>query len=70
MKKVRDTDTSTIVSVSNSMRIAKFRRNIDNNVAECYVCERRCRIDSGRKGICGNYVNIDGKLCSIGYGRL
>ncbi|MEM4506769.1 MAG: radical SAM protein [Ignisphaera sp.] len=70
MKKVRDADTLNIVSIGNRMRIAKFWRNIDNNVAECYTCERRCRIDYGRKGICGNYVNVNGKLYNIGYGKI
>ncbi|MEM2852527.1 MAG: radical SAM protein [Ignisphaera sp.] len=36
----------------------------------CDVCERRCVIQSGSRGICGNYVNIDNVLYHFGYGRI
>ncbi len=36
----------------------------------CGICERRCLLEPGMKGTCGNRVNVDGKLMFIGYGRL
>ncbi|MGB9630419.1 MAG: radical SAM protein [Candidatus Methanodesulfokora sp.] len=36
----------------------------------CEVCERRCLIPAGRKGACGNYMNLNGRLKHIGYGDL
>lgn len=37
---------------------------------DCMVCERKCIIGPGMTGICGNYVNLNGRLYSVGYGRL
>ncbi|MEM2004971.1 MAG: radical SAM protein [Zestosphaera sp.] len=37
---------------------------------ECLVCERRCRLRTGVRGLCRNYMNIGGRLYSLGYGRL
>ncbi|MCS7112019.1 MAG: radical SAM protein [Ignisphaera sp.] len=36
----------------------------------CRVCERRCAIKPGYRGVCGNYVNVDNALYHLGYGRL
>ncbi|ALV62480.1 Radical SAM, Pyruvate-formate lyase-activating enzyme like [Thermococcus sp. 2319x1] len=36
----------------------------------CLVCERGCLIEEGKKGICRNYANLDGRLIHIGYGKL
>ncbi|QOJ78695.1 radical SAM protein [Infirmifilum lucidum] len=52
------------------MRVARIQTGLGNGVVECGVCERRCRIKPGGSGICGNYVNVDGKLYHFGYGRL
>jgi len=41
-----------------------------NNAVVCNVCERRCILVKGRRGACGNYINLDGVVYSIGYGRL
>ncbi|MGC9149340.1 MAG: radical SAM protein [Sulfolobales archaeon] len=35
---------------------------------KCLICERRCVIENMRRGICRNYVNIDGVLYHVGYG--
>jgi len=39
-----------------------------DDIVECEVCERRCRLTLGSRGVCKNYVNIDGKLIHDGYG--
>lgn len=36
----------------------------------CLVCERRCLLEEGRKGSCGNYANLGGTLYHVGYGEL
>ncbi|NPA97941.1 MAG: radical SAM protein [Crenarchaeota archaeon] len=41
-----------------------------NNVVECLVCERRCRIPPGGKGFCRNRMNIDGRFYYLYYGCL
>lgn len=49
------------------MRLGKLWVKLDDLI-ECQVCERRCRLTEGARGICKNYVNIDGKLIHEGYG--
>lgn len=36
----------------------------------CSICEHHCIIRNNRRGVCGNYKNINGKLYHIGYGKL
>lgn len=43
---------------------------IKDSKIRCSVCERRCLIEEGKKGMCKNYANIEGKLIHIGYGKL
>lgn len=47
-----------------------YRLLTDEELIVCLVCERKCSLRKGMKGLCGNYVNLDGKLYSIGYGKL
>ncbi len=44
--------------------------SIEGDGARCRVCERRCFIQVGRRGICGNYINVDGIVYHLGYGRI
>ena len=34
----------------------------------CMICERRCVLNPGSRGVCRNYMNINGELVHIGYG--
>jgi len=43
---------------------------LEKNSIRCNVCERRCIIPLGGKGICGNYVNINTTLYHFGYGKI
>jgi len=36
----------------------------------CLVCEMRCLLSEGSRGVCKNYKNIDSKLIHLGYGKL
>ncbi len=47
------------------MREARLFTPLDDAV-ECGVCEHRCRIRQGKRGICGNYANRGGKLYRLG----
>lgn len=49
---------------------ARLYRALPDGFVECLVCERRCCLKAGMKGLCRNYLNVDGKLYSVGYGRL
>jgi pyruvate formate lyase activating enzyme len=51
------------------LRVARLWEKSGDTVT-CLVCERRCRIPEGGRGVCGNYVNIGGTLYHYGYGRL
>ncbi len=41
----------------------------DSNV-KCHLCCHRCRISSGKRGICGVRENRDGKLYTLVYGKV
>lgn len=41
-----------------------------NNEVDCFLCCHRCRILSGKRGICGVRENRDGVLYSLVYGRV
>lgn len=49
--------------------VARLWTKIDDK-AQCLVCEKKCIIPWGRKGVCGSYANINGELRHIGYGRI
>lgn len=51
------------------LRVARFWES-SGDLVVCLTCERRCRIPKDGRGICGNYVNIDGVLYHYGYGKL
>ncbi|UCE38847.1 MAG: AmmeMemoRadiSam system radical SAM enzyme [Thermoplasmata archaeon] len=37
---------------------------------QCQVCQRRCKIASGKRGFCQTRKNVDGELYSLIYGRV
>ncbi len=49
---------------------ARLFEALEGKRVKCLVCERRCLIAPGAKGICGNYANIDGTLIHIGYAKI
>jgi len=52
------------------MKRAQLFTPLENGIVRCEVCERRCYIKPGQRGLCGNYVNINGVLYHFGYGKL
>jgi len=49
---------------------ARLYERLDGEVVKCLVCERRCKLAKSSRGVCKNYVNLDGKLMHVGYGIL
>jgi pyruvate formate lyase activating enzyme len=41
-----------------------------NEFVDCFLCEHRCHIGPGRRGICRVRENVEGRLVALGYGRL
>ena len=48
---------------------ARLYRPLKDKVVECYLCAHRCRIGSGKRGICGVRENREGVLYTLVYGR-
>ena len=51
-----------------TVREAEFYEKLSNDAVRCGLCERRCEIPKGSKGVCGTRVNINGKLYTLVYG--
>jgi len=41
---------------------------LENNAVECRVCSHFCKIEEGKRGICGVRENMLGKLYALNYG--
>ncbi|MEE9614180.1 MAG: AmmeMemoRadiSam system radical SAM enzyme [Thermodesulfobacteriota bacterium] len=52
------------------MREAELWKGIGNKKVECRLCCHRCKINDGKRGICGVRENRGGKLWSLNYGLL
>lgn len=42
----------------------------ERDTVQCLLCPHRCRISSGKTGLCGVRKNIDGTLCAMNYNRI
>ncbi|MDK2781494.1 MAG: pyruvate formate lyase activating enzyme [Archaeoglobi archaeon] len=51
------------------MKIEELSRREGEKI-RCLVCEMRCLISEGSKGICRNYGNLGSELVHLGYGKL
>lgn len=51
-------------------REAMFYSREDSGTVQCTLCNHRCRIRPGKRGICGVRENRDGTLESLVYGKL
>ena len=52
------------------MHPAFLYKPLDNHAVQCDLCQRRCKIASGKSGYCRTRKNLDGKLFSLIYGRV
>jgi len=53
-----------------SVREAIFYEKLRGYKVKCGLCERRCVIEPGNKGVCKTRVNVDGTLLTLVYGDL
>ena len=54
---------------SPELREAMFYQTLDDNRVRCELCFRRCVIAAGKRGICRNRENREGKLYNIVHSR-
>ena len=52
------------------MKEAMFYEMLDEREVHCNLCNHRCKIREGKRGICGVRENRDGKLYSLVYGKV
>ena len=52
------------------MKEALFYKKLDENKAGCFLCMHQCRINDGKRGICGVRENRGGMLYSLVYGKV
>ncbi len=51
------------------MKEALLYESLDRNRVRCNLCNHRCKIHDGKRGICGVRENQDGTLYSLVYGK-
>lgn len=52
------------------MKEAMFYEAMDDRTVQCNLCNHRCRVHDGKRGICGVRENRDGTLTSLVYGKV
>jgi pyruvate formate lyase activating enzyme len=52
------------------MKEAMFYESMTENRVRCNLCNNRCKIKEGKRGICGVRENQSGKLYSLVYGKI
>lgn len=53
-----------------TVREAKLYEGLTGGVAECGLCERRCRVPPEKQGFCRTRINIGGRLYTTAYGDI
>ena len=52
------------------MKEALLWKSLENKAVQCNLCNHRCKIQEGKKGICQVRENRDGALYSLNYGKV
>ncbi|MFX1573369.1 MAG: AmmeMemoRadiSam system radical SAM enzyme [Promethearchaeota archaeon] len=65
-------DNNNLKEIINSkfIKLARFQKQIDDNIAQCLTCERNCTLSDGQAGFCKTRINKKGKIYSIVYGLI
>ncbi|MCP4205341.1 MAG: AmmeMemoRadiSam system radical SAM enzyme [bacterium] len=50
-----------------SRRRAAYFSRLENGLVRCDLCPHRCRIEAGRRGLCGVRESVDGSLETVAY---
>ena len=51
------------------MKEAMLYQKLDNGRVQCNLCAHRCKINPGKRGICGVRENQGGTLVTLVYGK-
>lgn len=51
------------------MKKSYLYKKLDTGKVQCQTCNHRCKVDDGKRGICGVRENRDGKLYLLVYGK-
>ncbi|MDD1718478.1 MAG: AmmeMemoRadiSam system radical SAM enzyme [Methanoregulaceae archaeon] len=43
---------------------------LENSAVKCSLCNHRCTIQEGKRGVCGVRENVGGKLCATTFGKV
>ena len=52
----------------NFIKKSKYQKTINENIVQCLICERKCKISKGKFGFCGTRLNDNGVIFTIVYG--
>ncbi|MGB6064962.1 MAG: AmmeMemoRadiSam system radical SAM enzyme [Desulfomonilaceae bacterium] len=52
------------------MKEAVLYDRLENDAVKCHLCRHGCKIDPGKKGICGVRLNTDGTLYTLVYDKV
>jgi pyruvate formate lyase activating enzyme len=52
------------------MKEALLYEQLDSNAVKCHLCRHECKIEAGKRGICGVRENRSGKLYSLVYDKV
>ncbi len=61
LSKIRETNLSKLK--------ASYWRELPDNSVQCQLCPNNCVLSSGKRGLCGNRVNMDGMLYTLVFGK-
>ena len=50
-------------------RVASYWEKLKDNTVQCVLCQRKCILKQGQRGVCTVRVNRDGMLYTLGYGN-
>lgn len=53
-----------------SVRVVPLQEEVEGDKVQCGVCEHRCRVEEGKRGICQCRTNIGGRLYTLTYGDI
>jgi pyruvate formate lyase activating enzyme len=63
-------NAQSLAAISVIMKEALFYHKKEDQSVDCFLCNHRCRIPEGKKGICEVRINRHGALYSLNYGKV
>jgi len=56
--------------IKSYIKEAILYQSLTQGKVQCNICQRRCQIPPGKRGYCGDRLNLDGKLFTLAYGQV